>query len=69
MGLLNKLKAQKEFEPKERTEAAAKEINTILKKYHCMFDVKQTIVILPLELKDGYDRVRSEVLSGDNKEG
>ena len=61
MGLFNKLKAKKEFEPKERTKAAAEEIDTILKKYHCMFDVKQTIVILPLELKNEVDNTKGKI--------
>jgi len=35
--------------PKERTEAAAKEIAEVLKKYNCDIDLKHTIDIYPLD--------------------
>ena len=52
MGILNKLKTQKEFTPQERVSAMNKELNEISKKYHCVLDVKQTLIIAPLEIKD-----------------
>jgi len=60
MGILNKLKTQKEFTPQERVSAMNKELNEISKKYHCVLDVKQTLIIAPLEIKDEVDNAKEK---------
>ncbi len=60
MGIIDKLKAKKGFDPKERTEAAAKELTELMQKYHCVIDIQHKIVIVPLEMANEMDDAKKK---------
>jgi len=47
MSIFKKLSG--ELNPKERSEKVNEEINQILVKYGCIMDIRQSIVVVPLE--------------------
>ena len=53
MSILKKLSG--ELNSKERSEKANEEINQVLVKYGCIMDIRQSIVIVPLEPKKSED--------------
>jgi hypothetical protein len=54
------LKTKKEFGPKDRTEAAAKELTELMEKYHCVIDIQHKIVIVPLEMANEMDDAKKK---------